>query len=299
MFRQMPFRILILLSLMLVGLLPLPAAAQPMPSPAPAAAASNTAAATLTYIVRPGDTLAGIAARFGTTVSAIRAANPEIANANRIYIGQRLLIPVAAGPSASRITFAAGATSAIKVGGVSGDVSDRYVFRASGGQVALIDLTSNGDGRLAIRGANGSVVLSRKADLSSFRAPLATTQDYYIDVYSATGKPVPYNLQVVIPERISFAAGAISAQRTGAVPGFGTHNYILRASAGQQMTVNVQPAGQVILIVYGNDGSVLQSDHAGSSSFSGRLPYTEDYFLDVRSAGAGATQYRISVRIVN
>jgi LysM repeat protein len=44
------------------------------------------------YIVRPGDTLAGIAWRFGTTVWVIARAN-GVWNPNLIYVGQRLLIP--------------------------------------------------------------------------------------------------------------------------------------------------------------------------------------------------------------
>lgn len=44
------------------------------------------------YIVRPGDTLSGIAWRFGTTVWRIANAN-GIRNINCIYAGQRLIIP--------------------------------------------------------------------------------------------------------------------------------------------------------------------------------------------------------------
>ena len=44
------------------------------------------------YIVQPGDTLSGIAWRFGTTVWAIAQAN-GIWNPHLIYIGQRLYIP--------------------------------------------------------------------------------------------------------------------------------------------------------------------------------------------------------------
>jgi LysM repeat protein len=45
-----------------------------------------------TYVVQRGDTLASIAARSGTTVQALAAAN-NIANPNRIYAGQVLVIP--------------------------------------------------------------------------------------------------------------------------------------------------------------------------------------------------------------
>lgn len=44
------------------------------------------------YIVQPGDTLGRIAQRFGTSVGAIAAAN-GIVNINRIFVGQRLVIP--------------------------------------------------------------------------------------------------------------------------------------------------------------------------------------------------------------
>lgn len=45
------------------------------------------------YVVRPGDTLTLIAQRFNTTVAAIVEAN-DIQNANIIFVGQVLLIPV-------------------------------------------------------------------------------------------------------------------------------------------------------------------------------------------------------------
>jgi LysM repeat protein len=65
-------------------------------APAAAAPAAGTPAASAcgaTYTIVYGDTLARIAARCGTTVSALLAANPAIRNANRIYVGQRINIP--------------------------------------------------------------------------------------------------------------------------------------------------------------------------------------------------------------
>jgi LysM repeat protein len=62
-----------------------PVAPPPAPPPAPPATGK-------TYIVQAGDTLAAIAARFGTTVYAIMQAN-RIVNANYIYVGQCLIIP--------------------------------------------------------------------------------------------------------------------------------------------------------------------------------------------------------------
>jgi len=46
----------------------------------------------LIYVVARGDTLKGLAARFGSTVDSILASNPSITSANLIYEGQRLTI---------------------------------------------------------------------------------------------------------------------------------------------------------------------------------------------------------------
>ncbi len=52
----------------------------------------TTTGPTILYIVQPGDSLSGIAARFGTTVQAIAQVN-NILNLNLLFVGQRLLIP--------------------------------------------------------------------------------------------------------------------------------------------------------------------------------------------------------------
>lgn len=91
--RKPPFVRTVLLALtvvtvLVVSLVPTAALA------APAATASTSAsfADGTYYIVQPGDTLARIARRFGTTVTAIVHAN-GIANPSRIFVGQRLFIP--------------------------------------------------------------------------------------------------------------------------------------------------------------------------------------------------------------
>ena len=72
------------------------------------AAVTPAARATVTYAVRSGDTAAGIAARFGTTIGAIVKAN-KLANPSYLRIGQQLTIPgVVAAPALQLVgnTFA-------------------------------------------------------------------------------------------------------------------------------------------------------------------------------------------------
>jgi peptidoglycan DL-endopeptidase LytF len=63
-----------------------PGEGQRMPSPIPCRGGT-------VYIIRRGDTLFGLAARFNTTVQAILQANPGL-DPNRLFVGQRICIPV-------------------------------------------------------------------------------------------------------------------------------------------------------------------------------------------------------------
>jgi LysM domain len=51
------------------------------------------AAALVAYLVKPGDTLSGIAASHGVKLAAVEAANPRIKNFDLIYSGQTVKIP--------------------------------------------------------------------------------------------------------------------------------------------------------------------------------------------------------------
>ncbi len=63
-----------------------------LPTVARASSAAAPVSSTAYYTVQPGDTLTAIARRYGVSVQALALAN-GLANANRIYTGQRLLIP--------------------------------------------------------------------------------------------------------------------------------------------------------------------------------------------------------------
>ncbi|MBN1487299.1 MAG: hypothetical protein JW981_06615 [Anaerolineae bacterium] len=106
------------------------------------------------------------------------------------------------------------------------------------------------------------------------------------------------------PTRIAFESGAISSQLTGKLAAGGLHQYVLNAAEGQEMTVKListsgaaLPAESAILIIWGLDGTVLISDHAGATHWVGGLPLTQDYFIDVRSVGQQTVDYVLEVTI--
>ncbi|WNZ62181.1 LysM peptidoglycan-binding domain-containing protein [Myxococcus sp. MxC21-1] len=78
------------------------------------------------YTVKSGDTLSGIAGRYGTSVGALAQAN-NISNPNLIYAGQRLTIPGGGGASPTRP-----APNQPPVGAWGPEAADRWIRRCDG-----------------------------------------------------------------------------------------------------------------------------------------------------------------------
>ena len=101
-----------------------------------------------------------------------------------------------------------------------------------------------------------------------------------------------------VAKRISFAPGSTTATVTGRLSPSGTDRYVLRAFAGQMMSVDLSfSEGRAILVVWGADGTVLLTDHAEDSSFQRVLPTTQDYFIKVSGRPDGSTAYSMTVSI--
>ena len=119
---------------------------------------------------------------------------------------------------------------------------------------------------------------------------------------SAPGTPSPTTPEVSgstsDAQRIRFAAGATSATIAGTLAASGSDQYVLRALAGQTLSLDLAfTEGQAILIVWGEDGDVLLSDHAEASSFKHVLQATQDYHIQVRGRPDGETAYTMTVTI--
>jgi len=110
-----------------------------------------------TYTVQSGDTLSGIAARSGVSLSAIEAANPQIHNPNLIYVNQKVHVPDGRsgvtpipGPSVSAATSAPatsdeGSTAATQPAASEGTATSSS-SSASSGTASSSTVTSTGGG---------------------------------------------------------------------------------------------------------------------------------------------------------
>ena len=208
-----------------------------------------------------------------------------------------------------RISFAPGADSATRTGVLTMGGADRYVLKANIGQNMTVSVASANDNViLVIFGKDGTVLISDHADASSWSGVLPSTQDYYIDARAIDGTSANYTLTVTIPpnppapphptiKRIRFAPGTISATVNGTVAPGASNEYVLSANAGQPMYITTDSAVPVTISVWGADGTVLLSPMPGASTFSGDLPSTQDYFIQVDAQGRGATTFQMTVTV--
>jgi hypothetical protein len=194
-----------------------------------------------------------------------------------------------------RIRFDRGATSAIVSGTLVANSSVRYVLRAAAGQLMDVQLSPAEGAWISVTTTSGRSLTPQTGRPSGFRGYLPSSGDYWIDVKAGT-QGVSYSLNIAIPQRVSFDAGATSATLTGRLTAHRGLDYILGARAGQLLDIEITPANSVQLIIYGVDGTVLRSGMGEGSSFRGELPSSQDYLVSVR-AGAQEVSYSMRVAI--
>lgn len=228
----------------------------------------------------------------------------SLAPADTLFVASARLFagatPVPPTPAANgRVQFASGATSGLVEGRLAAGEMGAWLLRALADQWMMVSVFSpKGDVVLEISGVTDGVPLVRsQMRQTSWQGRLRATQDYRIAVL-ATGGATTYTISVTIPERISFAPGAISYKADGNVAANQVHDYILRAGKGQTMSVALRsPRSDVLLTIYGvDDGQPLVRSVSGATTWTGVLPGTQDYIVKAVAVGP-ATGYQIEVTI--
>lgn len=194
-----------------------------------------------------------------------------------------------------RIAFAPGMTWTRVAGDLAPGARHDYVLSVAAGQLLDASAFPVSGLRLVLYGADGTVLKSGMSAGSSFRGAVPTSQDYVLALTAGDAR-VSYTMAVMVPERISFAPGATQADVEGELPALSKHDYVISAQADQAMEIDVSSQTSTQLVVYGADGTVLQSGIGGGASFRGVVPATQDYVVSLVT-GAEPTAYRMSVQI--
>ena len=204
----------------------------------------------------------------------------------------------------TRISFESGATSATLTGRMDPNGRTRYVLRAGVRQLLDVTLTGPDGASLVVRrGSNKATLSGEIKTTTTFRGYTPNAGDFILDVYTGL-KGGDYTLFVSIPEKIAFEPNTTSDVVEGELDAQESHEYILRAAAGQVLDVTVDTGAAadtdggngVQLVIYGVDGSVLRSGMGEGSSFRGELPLSQSYIIRLR-AGEKAVDYTLNVII--
>ena len=138
--------------------------------------------------------------------------------------------------------------------------------------------------------------IERAAQLDPKESLYAQCLDYLRGTSTAapaTSSPIP------APTRIAFAPNATSAQVGGKLAAGETRSYVLRALAGQAMTLELaSTGGPARLAVEGaDDGEPYLRSVVDVATWERELPVTQDYILRVVGGPSGAAAYDLKVTI--
>ena len=100
-------------------------------------------------------------------------------------------------------------------------------------------------------------------------------------------------------ERIQFAAGATMAMRSGTVQPGAVKEYVVRATQGQRLRVELISAdGSALLGIVGlSDGTPYKRTAVAGTVFEFILPLTQDYLIQVASSTSTPVNYELLVEI--
>jgi LysM repeat protein len=160
-----------------------PALPPPVHAPAvgPAVVAVRDAA---THTVRAGETLSGIAARYGTTVAALASAN-GLADPDRIHAGAHLRVPASGGSTPRSTARPSSHVHVVRAGDTLSGIAARYRVPLAGllkaNRLSTTSVIHPGD-RVTVRGSASAAASSAAAKKSRRASTTSTVPDSFLGV---------------------------------------------------------------------------------------------------------------------
>ena len=202
---------------------------------------------------------------------------------------------------ASTGTFAltTGTTAGVIQGTVQPGQVLTYTMGAAQAQpLTLIMVSPNNDVSLGVLDPGGAVLLDSTRKQKSWQMALPSTGLYTIQVVGGSNGD-SFSLTVKLPVVVSFASGATSASLTGTTVNGYLFSYSLNCAAGQTLTATLaQPTSTATLDIYGLSSGTLVDASAGYNSWSGMLPQTQDYIIEVIPTNNQVVNFNLAVSCV-
>jgi hypothetical protein len=202
-----------------------------------------------------------------------------------------------ASSAAGSITFTPGTTATVVQGSLQPGQVMAYTLEASQSQPMILIMDSpNNDVTLGVFGYDGSLLLDPANKYTNWQGVLPRTERYTIQVIGGAVLE-NFTLTVKIAQIVNFASGTSSTTLNGTTVNGYLFDYSLYCSAGQTMTANLNVSASIATLdIFGlSSGSTLLYASSNANTWSGVLPETQDYVIEVIPTNNQVVNYALSV----
>ena len=199
-------------------------------------------------------------------------------------------------PVASAIVFSPGTTAGVVNGTLPAGEVKSYTLAASQSQPMILILDSTyGDYYLGVTAPDGSTLLDPANHWNRWQWLLPQTGTYTIQVV-ASARSETFTLTAKVAQRVSFASGSNSVTLNGSTINGFLVSYDFHCSNGQTMdaALNV-PSTTAYLDVFGIASGPLLEPSARANNWSGVLPSTQSYIVEVIPNNGQVVNYSLTV----
>jgi len=196
------------------------------------------------------------------------------------------------------IVFAPGTTTIEQDGVVQAGQILTYTVSAEKDQPMLLALGSNNyDVTLGVLEPDGTKLLDPAKKWMYWEWVLPKTELYSIEVIGGASAE-PFSLSIEVAQIVSFPAGASSVTLNGAAPSGYVFAYAVEARANQVMNVSLNvPNTTAYFDILGIASGILVNPKDQDSSWSGTLPSSQDYIIEVFPANGQTVNYTLTVSV--
>jgi hypothetical protein len=198
----------------------------------------------------------------------------------------------------NQIVFTRGATAAVVSGSVVHGQVVEYTIDASENQPMILRLDSSvGDVYLGVLDPNSDVMLAPTKKWTYWQWRLPFTGRYTIQIYGGAGFE-NYQMTVKVARLAYFPSGESTMTLLGTTVNGYVLSYALYCGEGQTMTVSLNlPSSSAYLDVFGVATGALLSPSDKANAWSGVLPKTQPYVIEVIPNGGNVVNFSLTVTV--
>ncbi len=206
--------------------------------------------------------------------------------------------PTAAPLPTGNFALPSGSTAGVLNGTIHPGEVITYSFGAIQGQPLVLELASNfNDATLAVSAPNGDDLLDPADKNTAWQAELPEAGLYNIEVIGGAALQA-YVLTIKLPQVVSIPAGATTSTLTGSTMNGDAYYYSINLPAGQALTASLNvPSTSASLAVSGLNSGPIPGASAGGNTWTGALPQTQDYIVEVKPAGSQSVNFGLTLSL--